>query len=269
MAKVILVTGASSGLGKSLCERLLKSQHRVYGTSRQALEQSTSYPMLSLDVTDPESIDRAIRELIEREGRIDLLVNNAGVGMGAPWEKVSLESVRQMFDTNLFGALRLSQAVLPYMRKNDSGKIINISSIGSIVGLPYRGAYSASKAALDMFSETLRMEVKPFGIQVTTVLAGDMQTPIKSHWIGDYDPGGDPVYGSSYRRVVEAAGAEVSKGMPAEEVARQLEVIIETKNLRKAYLIGKPVQRLSTKLKSLLPASWFERIIMRYTNLES
>lgn len=269
MAKVILVTGASSGLGKSLCERLLESKHRVYGTSRRASEQSTPYPVLSLDVTDPESIEEAVRELIEREGRIDVLVNNAGVGMGAPWEKVNLQSVRRMFDTNLFGALRMSQAVLPYMRKNESGKIINISSIGSVVGLPYRGVYSASKAALDMFSETLRMEVKPFGVQVATVLAGDMQTPIKSHWIGDYDPAGDTVYGASYRRVVEAAGAEVNQGMPTEEAARQLEVIIETNNLRKAYVIGKPVQRLSTKLKSLLPAAWFERIIMRYTKLES
>jgi NAD(P)-dependent dehydrogenase (short-subunit alcohol dehydrogenase family) len=266
MSKVILVTGASSGLGKALGEFLQQSGYKVYGTSRRGSQPGTSFSMLPMDVTKEDSIHRAVQYIIDREGRIDVLVNNAGVGMGAPLEKVDIADARQLFDTNFFGVLRVCQAVLPHMRKTRDGQIFHISSIGGTVGLPYRGIYCASKAALDMLSETLRMEVKPFHIEVTSIQAGDMATPIKSNWIGNYT-GEDDTYGPSFKRVVEAAGQEVDAGTSPEAVARQIEKIIRRGNLNKAYPVGKPVQRLSLLAKRLLPASWFERIIMRYSGL--
>lgn len=269
MPTVVLVTGASSGLGRALALLLHKKGYSVYGSSRNASHYDMPFPMLSLDVTDSTSIRKAVGQIIEREGRIDVLINNAGVGMGAPVEKAAIEDIQQLFDTNVYGVLRTCQAVLPHMRARRSGKIINISSIGSTVGLPFRGGYCASKAAVDMFSETLRLEVKAYGIEVCSIQAGDMQTPIKSNWIGSYHPDADEVYGDRIRAVTEAAAAEVDQGILPESVARQIELLLQKEHLKKSYAMGKPLQRISLFAKRLLPAAWFERIIMKYSKLES
>lgn len=253
-------------MGQALGEVLQQKGYTVYGTSRRGSRPENTFPMVSLDVTDEESIHRAVRYIIDREGRIDVLINNAGVGMGAPLEKADLSEARRLFDTNFFGALAIIQAVLPRMREARRGQIVNISSIGGSVGLPYRGIYCASKAALEMLSESLRMEVRPFNIEVTSIQAGDMATPIKRNWVGHYD-GLDEAYGASFKRVVEAAGRDVDAGTSPEAVARQIERIIRRGNLRKAYPVGKPVQRLSLLAKRILPAGWFERIIMQYSGL--
>lgn len=267
MPNVVLITGASSGLGKALAQHLHELGYRVYGTSRNGYAPGTPFPMLALDVADQAAISRAVQTVIDQEGRIDVLVNNAGVGMGAPLELVEPDSVRKLFETNVFGLLRVCQAVLPHQRAAGGGKIINISSIGGTVGLPFRGIYCASKAAVDMLTETFRMEVRGFGVQVCAILAGDMQTPIKSNWVGSYR-GDDPVYGPKYQAAIATAGQQVDQGLPPLEVARQVEQIIRTPSLRKTYVIGKPIQRLSLLAKRLLPASWFEQIILQYANLK-
>ncbi len=267
MSKVVLVTGASSGLGRALCEHLSERGYRVYGTSRKPGTHRVDFPLLTLDVTDPASIRGAVDQVLEEAGRIDVLINNAGVGMAAPLEKVPLEDAEQLFQINVFGMLRVSQAVLPHMRAAGVGMILNISSIGGTVGLPFRGIYCASKAAVDMLSETLRMEVGRFGIQVGSIPAGDMRTAIRDNWIGNYR-GNDATYGREYGIVTQAVEADNTQGMEPRAVAARVEALIRSGRLPRATVVGKPLQRLAITAKRLLPASWFEKIILNHSKLD-
>ena len=177
--KVVLVTGGSSGLGAAICSRLCAAGHRVHGTSRKAGSGPTG-PFIVMDITDDASVNAGVREVLDREGRIDVLVNNAGLGIQGPIEDTPVDLAMQLLNTNLMGAHRLCRAVLPHMRDRGSGTIINISSIAANFGLPYRGFYSASKAALDRYGEALATEVQRFGIDVVTVQPGEFATNIKN-----------------------------------------------------------------------------------------
>jgi len=268
MSKVALVTGASSGLGKSLCEVLSERGYRVFGTSRKPEQQQAAFPMLALDLTDPPSIRQAVEQVMAEAGRIDILINNAGVGMAAPLEKVPAADVHQLFQINVFGLLETCQAVLPQMRAQGQGMILNTGSIGGTVALPFRGIYCASKSAVEMLSETLRMEVGRFGIQVSTILAGDMRTPIRENWIGAYR-GEDSVYGPAYRTVTESVEAGNAGGMPPREVASRIERSIRSGRLRRNLVIGHPTERLAIIARRLLPAAWFEGMILKHSKLDS
>ena len=179
MKKVVLITGASSGIGKSIGAFLHQKGFVVYGTSRNPDKISDSIiPLLALDVRDTKSIMNCINEVIEKEGQLDVVINNAGVGITGPIEEIPTEEIRNNFETNLFGPIEVMKAALPQMRMQKSGLIINITSIAGYMGLPYRGIYSASKGALELITEALRMEVKSFGIQITNVAPGDFATNI-------------------------------------------------------------------------------------------
>lgn len=260
-----MITGASTGLGKSLAEILSSRAYSVYGTSRNpGSTEGLTYLMLPLDLADAEGIRAAVETVLEKEGRIDVLINNAGIGMAGPLEQVRIENVEKVFDTNVFGLLRVCQAVLPGMRRKGSGKIINISTIGSVVGLPYRGVYCASKSAVDMLSETMRLEVGPFGVEVCSVRAGDIRTSIADRRIMDYDAA-DPAYKETFERVAEAIDREVDQGMPPDEVAERVAQLLERQSLPPTLSVGKSIQRASIMAKRLLPARWFENIIKSYT----
>ncbi len=178
---VIVVTGASSGIGLELTRILAKRGHQIYATARRP-EQMKSIDgvveILKLDVTDTSSIKNCIEHVIASEGRIDVLVNNAGFAQVGGWEEVSLDQVRAQFETNLFGALACIQAVLPHMRKAGHGRIINVTSVMSFIPAPFWGIYAASKAALDSLSESLYQELRPLGIRVTAVQPGITRTPL-------------------------------------------------------------------------------------------
>lgn len=262
MPQIILVTGASSGLGKALAEYLHDKGYRVYGTSRRP-QPAAPFPMLVLDVTDAASVEAAVAELLSREGRIDALINNAGIGLAGPLEHLQMNNVKAVFDTNVFGAIRLCQAVLPAMRKQGRGRILNIGSIGGEFGLPFRGVYSGTKAALAIISDALRFETGRFGIQTTTVLAGDMATAINDHRLKDYRPG-DEAYAETFEKVYAAMDHHVDGGLPAEEAARRIEKLLHVKKLRSRYAIGPRGQEFSVLLKKVLPASWMERILGQY-----
>lgn len=263
--KVVLVTGASSGLGKALAEYLHRNGYKVYGTSRRPIS-SAPFPMLVLDVSSSESVDTAVAELLQREGRIDILVNNAGIGLAGPLEHLQMTNVKNLFDTNVFGVLRVCQAVLPAMRKQGDGRIFNIGSIGGEFGLPFRGMYSATKAALGIISDSLRFETGRFGIQTTTILAGDMQTAINDHRIKDYRPG-DEAYAAVFEKVYAAMDQHVDHGLPAEEAARRIERLFRTPKLKSRYAIGPGSQVLSVWLKKILPASWMEKMLAGYAKV--
>lgn len=168
---VALVTGASSGIGEATAEQLAKAGYQVFGTSRRAAPAGRRlFEMLSLDVTNDESVDALAKEVIRRAGRIDLLVNNAGFGVSpAGAEESSLDQARAIFDTNFFGIVRMTRAIVPHMRQQRSGRIINIGSVLGFLPMPYMALYSATKHAVAGYSEALDHELRTLGIRVSVV----------------------------------------------------------------------------------------------------
>jgi NAD(P)-dependent dehydrogenase (short-subunit alcohol dehydrogenase family) len=177
-SKTALVTGASSGIGKATAERLSRAGFRVYGTSRRAGRAGQrSFEMLPLDVTSDESVAAAVAEMLRREGRIDLLVNNAGFSTApAGAEESSMEQARSIFDTNFFGIVRMTRAVAPHMRSRGSGRIINIGSIFGFLPMPYMALYAATKHAVEGYSESLDHELRTMGIRVSVIEPANTKT---------------------------------------------------------------------------------------------
>lgn len=181
--KIALVTGASSGIGKATAEQLAKAGYKVYGTSRRGAQAGQqSFEMLALDVTSDESVEAAVAELIRREGRIDLLVNNAGFGVApAGAEESTIEQAKSIFDTNFYGMLRMTRAVVPHMRQQGSGRIINISSVLGFLPAPYMALYAATKHAVEGYSESLDHELRTRGIRVSVVQPAYTKTGFDSN----------------------------------------------------------------------------------------
>ena len=170
-AKIALVTGASSGIGEATAERLAKAGYKVYGTSRRGIKAGKrSFEMLPLDVTSDEFVESAVNEVIRLDGRIDLLVNNAGFGVApAGAEESSLDQARSIFETNFFGLIRMTRAVVPHMRRQGSGRIINIGSVLGFLPMPYGALYAATKHAVEGYSESLDHELRTRGIRVSVM----------------------------------------------------------------------------------------------------
>ncbi|HTY43159.1 MAG TPA: oxidoreductase [Thermoanaerobaculia bacterium] len=170
-SKAAIVTGASSGIGEAVARRLATAGYRVYGTSRRSAEAGwRSFEMLPLDVTSDESVEAAVEEVMRLEGRIDLLVNNAGFGVApAGAEESSIDQARSIFETNFFGVVRMTRAVVPHMRRQGSGRIINIGSVLGFLPMPYGALYSATKHAIEGYSESLDHELRTWGIRVSVI----------------------------------------------------------------------------------------------------
>lgn len=267
MKQTILVTGASSGLGKSIATFLHTQGHTVFGTSRFPQNYpEIPFPLLALDVNDAGSIDLFFAELTQMTNRIDVLVNNAGVGITGAVEEVNLAALRTHFDTNFFGPLAMIQRILPLMREAKKGKIINITSIGASMGLPFRGGYSASKGALQLISEALRMEVAQFGIEVCTLAPGDYATDIASRRYYEPNTTQSP-YAKIYQESLDTMDAHVDEGNDPIEVAKGVAQLIKKKSVRPHYSVGPFMQRLSLTLKKILPQKVFERLLKNHYNL--
>lgn len=193
--KIALVTGASSGIGKATAERLAKSSYKVYGTSRRGAQTGQQlFEMLALDVTNDESVAAAVAELMRREGQIDLLVNNAGFGVApAGAEESTIEQAKAIFDTNFYGMLRMTRAVVPHMRQQGSGRILNISSVLGFLPAPFMALYAATKHAIEGYSESLDHELRTRGIRVSTIQPAYTKTGFDSNLlepdakIGEYN----------------------------------------------------------------------------------
>ncbi len=267
MKKVVLITGASSGIGKRIAEYLSEKEYTVYGTGRNPkITESMNYEMIPLDITDTALISKAVDYIIEMEGRLDILINNAGKGITGPIEETPLAEIKSNFDTNFYGLINLTKAVLPQMRQQKSGLIINISSIAGLMGLPYRGIYSASKSSVSVLSEALSAEVKQFGIKIVDVAPGDFITNIAA---GRFHA---PVletsaYQLSYQKVLNQINEEVNFGLDTLVMAKAIHRIIQKKNPKMHYKIGKPMQRFSIVLKRILPDRWYEKLIMNHYKL--
>lgn len=265
--KIVLITGASSGIGKAIGLFLHSKGYRVFGTTRNPQKHSdfTTFPLLTLDVRDEGSVHNCVRELLDQAGALDVLINNAGIGITGPVEETPLEEMQAVFETNFYGPLRLIQAVLPVMRQQNGGVVINITSIAGYMGLPFRGAYSASKGALSLMTESLRLETKGQGIQICSLAPGDFATniaqgryhaPIKE---GPYQR----TYGFSLGRIDE----DVEEASDPIEVARQIEKILNAQRTKVHYPVGAFLQKISIKLKGVLPGTWYENLLAQHYKL--
>ncbi len=265
--KTVLITGASSGIGKSIGEYLTQKGFKVYGTSRNPENYTNSkFELLMLDVRLTETIELVIAQIIKQSGKIDIVINNAGVGITGPLEEIPIEEIKNNFETNFFGPIEVIKAVLPQMRSQKSGLIINITSIAGYMGLPYRSIYSASKAALALISESLSMEVKSFGINICNVAPGDFATNISSgRFHAPIILGSD--YEISYANNLKTMNNDVDSGGNPTEMAVAIYRIIQNPNPKINYKVGAFMQKFSIFLKRILPDKVYEKILMNHYKL--
>lgn len=267
MSKVILITGGSSGIGKSIGEYLAERGFKVYGTSRSPEKYSNSkFPILKLDVNNKETISETINIIIEKEGKLDVLVNNAGVGITGALEELPEEQIKANFDTNFFGPINVIKAVLPQMRKQHNGLIINVTSIAGYMGLPYRSIYSASKGALELVTEAFRMELKDFNIKMTNMAPGDFATNIAA---GRYHAPllENSPYKKPYGDTLNLINSHVDSGSDPILMAQAVLKVINTKNPKVHYKVGAFMQKFSIVLKRILPDKIYEKMLMNHYKL--
>ncbi len=267
MSKVVLITGGSSGIGKSIGEFLNKKGFIVYGTSRQPEKYKDSkFPILPLDVKDVDSINGLVKTIIEKEGKLDVLINNAGVGIAGPIEEIPEEEIKANFETNFFGPINLIKSVLPQMRQQQSGLILNITSIAGYMGLPYRGVYSASKAAFEIITESFRMELKDFNIQMTTIAPGDFATNIAAGRFHSPLLEKSP-YHKPYGSTLELMNSHVDSGSNPEIMAEAVFKIMNTEKPKVHYKVGAFMQKFSIVLKRILPDKIYEKLLLNHYKL--
>lgn len=260
--KNILITGTSSGFGKATADHLNKLGYKVVGTSRNPDKIQSSHKLIQLDVTDDESVGIAVEKAIEIMGSIDVLVNNAGYGLSGPIEETTIEEAKKQLDTNFFGVVRMTQTVLPHMRKQGKGLIINISSLGGLLGMPFQAFYSASKFALEGFTEALRIETKPFGIHVLNINPGDYKTEATAN--RQIIKNLTEVYAERFKHTISLYEKDELNGSDPMEVAKLIEKLIKKEaNYKVRYLTGKTAQTGATHLKRFISSRLFERLLIQ------
>ena len=263
-SKVVLVTGASSGIGEAVVGRLARDGHQVFGTSRKGGRTWDGVEVLTLDVCSDASVQACVEELLRKAGRIDALVNNAGYLLSGAIEEATLEEARAQLETNFFGVARMVKAVLPAMRRARSGHIVAVSSLAGLVPVPFWGFYNASKFAVEGYMETLRHELKPFGILVAIVEPGIIRTPFyenpRAKAMPEYAPWRDRALKTTGQLADKAPGP----GVVAEVVAR----LIASRNPPLRNRITRDASVLVPFLRWLLPASAFEAGTRRSFNLD-
>jgi short-subunit dehydrogenase len=260
--QVVLITGASSGVGQSTARLLWQRGYKVFGTSRNPARAETipGVEMLPLDVRVDDSVRACVEVVSSRGGGIDVLINNAGYELAGALEELTSEETRAQFETNFFGVVRMVDAVLPVMRRQKRGHIINVGSLAGVSSIPFLGIYSASKFALEGYTEALRHEVKPFNIKVSLTEAGFLKTPMMNHRqiaanrIIEYDPW--------RRRALDAIRADEEKAPGPELVAETLLEIISSTTPRLRYPIGQQAKSVA-RLRRFLPAGMFEQGVRR------
>jgi len=261
--KVVLITGASSGIGKDCAGFLNQKGYQVYGTSRKPGLETFPYPMIQMDVTEEASVKVGIAQVLEKEGRLDVVVNNAGMGIAGSLEDTTIEEIKFQMETNLFGVLRVCHGVIPVMRAQQFGVIINISSLAGLMGVPFQGAYSASKFALEGLTEVLRMEVKPFGIRTILIEPGDFNTGFTANRIKTKNSQVNSVYSHFFTRAIEVMEADEKTGEKPHKIALLVDHIINHPSPKPRYMVGPILQRIAAHLRKVLPQRLFEWLIMK------
>lgn len=258
---VVLVSGTTRGLGRALRSALEVRGHTVYGSSRHA--DGSSPRELALDVRDPASCERAVGAILDREGRLDVLVNNAGSHLHGAALETSEAELRDQLELNFFGAVSLTRAALPSMLEQRSGRIINVSSVGGRFATPFTAAYSASKFALEGYMEALRLELSPFGVHVSNLEPGFLRTGTTEQSVVPVAQS-HPLYGEA-RAATHASMLESgARGLPLERVVGVVEAILRDPAPRFRYSVDGLARRLAI-LRALTPASLFERLVVSQT----
>jgi NAD(P)-dependent dehydrogenase (short-subunit alcohol dehydrogenase family) len=259
--KTALVTGASSGFGQLTAALLAKNGFHVFGTSRKSVPGREGVEMIELDVTSPSSVETCVRTVLAHSNTIDVLVNNAGEAHAGLVEETPLEVAMRVFDTNFWGVVRVTNAVLPAMRKQRSGLIINVGSLAGLVGVPGQGFYAASKHALEGYTESLHAELQPFDIRIALIEPGFFRTGLHRsmshavHHTADYD---------DIRPAIESAFADaLARGGDPNKVARAIAAVATRRGPQKLrYRIGTDATWVP-RLKTWLPERWFLRGMRR------
>lgn len=266
--KVIILTGASSGIGYQTAEKLAKQGHVVYGAARRVEKMEPlkvfGVKPLQMDVTSQESIDQAVDAVIKAEGRIDVLINNAGYGSYGAIEDVDMDEARKQFDVNLFGVAMLTKKVLPQMRSQRAGTIVNITSMGGRVTTYFGAWYHATKYALEAFSDALRMETKQFGINVAIIEPGGIKTPwgfIAADHLEESAKGG--AYEEQARKTAEGMRKQYSGNMMSNPkiIANAISRAVNARRPKPRYLIGMGAKPI-VFLHGILPTRWFDWLMM-------
>ena len=262
-SQIIVITGASSGFGKSAAELLSSKGHTVYGLCRRVME----HPQIryrQCDVRNRQQIAEVVSAIIAEQGHIDVLVNNAGMGIGGALELATEEEIDIQMGTNFMGCVNMCQAVLPYMRKARKGKIINLSSIGGVMGLPYQGFYSASKFAIEGFSEALSAEVSGFGIKVCMIEPGDFATGFTGSRRNSETTMQDPDYGPIFKRSLAIIEKEENGGLKPDVLARRIAKLVDKKNPPLRNVVANFEQWLSVQIKRVLSGNQMVAILRDY-----
>ena len=263
MQQVIIITGASSGFGKATAEMLSKKGYTVYGLCRRQMQDST-IKYRQCDVRNHENIHTVVEQIVAEQGRVDVLINNAGMGIGGALELATEEEIDLQMGTNFMGCVNMCQAVLPYMRRQRAGKIINLSSIGGLMGLPYQGFYSASKFAIEGFTEALSAEVRGFGIRVCMVEPGDFATGFTGSRKNSQPTLDDPDYGPIFKRSLAIIEKEENGGLQPEVLARRIVRLVEKKDPPLRNVVANLEQWLSTIIKRVLSGNQMVAILRDY-----
>lgn len=267
-SQIAIVTGASSGIGQATAERLAKAGYKVYGTSRRGVTGGNQpFEMLPLDVTNDDSVTAAVNEVIRREGRIDLLVNNAGFSLAtAGAEESSIEQVQSIFNTNFFGIVRMNRAVLPHMRKQSSGRIINIGSIVGFLPAPFMAFYSATKHAVKGYSQSLDHEVRTLGIRVVVIEPAGTSTQIDANAI-EADSQLE-VYREGREIVGKRLSAMIEKGDRPSDVADVVLKAATAAQPCQRYTVGREAKKLRL-ISSFAPAGMVDAALRKQMGLNT
>lgn len=257
MSKIIIITGGSSGIGLCTAKALAKQGHTVYEFSRRESNHGDIYH-LTADVTDEAAVQKAVEEVAAAHGRIDVLINNAGFGISGAVEFTKAEDAKRLFDVDFFGTVNATKAVLPYMRKQGAGRIVNISSVAAPVAIPFQTYYSAAKAAINSYTLALSNEVRPFGIEVCAVMPGDIQTGFTS--ARDKSNDGDEIYGGRISRSVSVMEKDEQNGMSPEKAAGFIARVATKKSVKPLYTLGFSYKCV-VLLTKVLPVSVVNRVV--------
>ena len=235
MEKICVITGGTSGIGKCTAEAMVKKGYTVYELSRREAGNPGMYH-IPTDVTDPEACQRAIDAVISQAGRIDVMINNAGFGISGAIEFTPIEQAKRQLDVNFFGMVNMNHAVIPVMRKQGFGRIVNLSSVAGAIAIPFQAFYSVSKAAINSYTMALANEIKPFGVTVCCVQPGDIRTGFTA--AREKNPEGDDIYGGRIARSVAGMERDEQNGMDPEKAGAFIAHVATRKGIRPVNTIG-------------------------------
>lgn len=261
---VVLITGASSGIGRETATLLVKKGYRVYGTSRnpKKADLPKGIEFIAMELSDEGSVVSCVEYVLQREGRIDILINNAGYGLAGAVEDTARQEAEDQFSVNFFGPFSVIKAVLPAMRRVGRGKIINVGSVAGFIPIPFQAFYSASKFALEAMSLALGLEVKPFGIDVTIVEPGDLSTGFTSSRVYANKTQGESPYKGSFEKSISTMIKDETKGPPPKVVSNVILKLIGMKNPPSKVVPGAKYKVFSF-IKRVIPQRLLEYILIK------